>query len=71
MTALYHTQLKARKCMTSAYQIHHNTTETISNPTPGAPDSCGRAPSNENVEIQISKPNLRKYFWKTAFGAMG
>jgi hypothetical protein len=44
MTALYHTQLEARTCTTSAYQIHHITAETISNPTPGAPDSHCRAP---------------------------
>jgi hypothetical protein len=44
MKALYHTQLEARTCTTSGYRIHRIITETISIPTPGAPDSHGRAP---------------------------
>jgi hypothetical protein len=53
MTALYHTQLEARACTTSAYQIHHITTETIPNPTSGAPDSHGRAPFESPLDAKV------------------
>jgi hypothetical protein len=60
MTALHHTQLEARTCSTSAYQIHHITTETISNPTLGAPDSYGRAPFFSEIlgKNYVIKKNL-------------
>jgi hypothetical protein len=60
MTALYHTQLEARTCTTSAYQIHHITAETISNPTPGAPDSHGCAPFFSEIlgKNYVIKKNL-------------
>jgi hypothetical protein len=53
MTALYHTQLEARTCTTSTYQIHHITAETIPNPTPGAPDSHGRAPFESPLDAKV------------------
>ena len=44
MTALCHTQFHALRRTEKAYHLHHNRAEMISNPTPGAPDSSGRAP---------------------------
>jgi hypothetical protein len=53
MTALYHTQLDARIYTTSGYRIHRIITETISNPTPGAPDSHGRAPFESPLDAKV------------------
>jgi hypothetical protein len=45
MTVSYHTQFQALKRTASVFLFHHITAEIISNSTPVAPDSCGRAPS--------------------------
>ena len=60
MTALYHTQFHARPLVAWRFQPHHITAGMISNSTPGAPDSYGRAPYNLEIRISnlSSKPEI-------------